>query len=395
VAEQAGPLQQWLIDQLSELRSTQRLRSRRVVRIDVGGRVVIDGHECWDFASNDYLGLSTDPRVVAAATPSQLRKSSGARASALVCGRGPEMVELETCLARFEHQPAAVLFPSGMAANMGTVSALVRPNDVVFCDRFNHASLVDGCRLSRARLRVYRHDRLEQLAERLSREPVSARRWIVTDTVFSMDGDLAPLRELTTLAERYGAALIADEAHGTGVWGLTGRGVAEHLGVEDRIAVRIGTLSKSLGALGGFVTGAHELIEYLWSTARTQVYSTALPPAVCAAAAEAVRILAAEPWRIPRLHERCSRFRHVLAEAGVTVYPNSRGPIVPILLEDETRTLEAASQLQQKGFLVGAIRPPTVPQGTARLRITVTLSPPDEVLPQLAAALSDIVHHRR
>ena len=260
------------------------------------GRCSVDGHEAWDFASNDYLGLANDPRVVVAARDALQSHGVGGRASPLVSGRSDLHLKLEQTLADFEGTSAAVLFPTGMAANMGTVAALAGSGDILFCDRLNHASLVDGCRASGATIRVYRHHDLDELAGMMSTTS-GLRKFIVTDTVFSMDGDLAPLSELCELAERHNAAMIVDEAHGTGVFGDRGRGVVELLGVEERIAVRIGTLSKAVGAIGGFVTGSRALIDFLWNKARTQVYSTSLPPAVCAAAAEAIRIIKNEPER--------------------------------------------------------------------------------------------------
>ncbi len=381
----------WITDELRELASEGLLRQRRNVQplpagwCDVGGRRVLN------FASNDYLDLAGDPRVIAAATQALAESGVGSRASALVCGRGPWHERLERRLAEFEGQPAAILFPTGLAANVGTVAALAGPGDVILCDRLNHASLVDGCRLSRATLRVYRHDDLSVVARELSQAVAAKRRWIVTDTVFSMDGDLAPLPELCELAQRFDAALIVDEAHGTGVFGDQGRGAAELLGVEHLIDVRIGTLSKALGALGGFVTGSPELIDFLWNRARSQIYSTALPPALCAAAITALDIITAEPSRRARLATASKSFRRRLHEAGIDPLPNSLGPIVPIPLSDPHAAVRVAHRLEEHGFLVGAIRPPTVPRGTSRLRIVVTAAHSDDDLTRLAAAVHDAI----
>ena len=219
----------------------------------------------------------------------------GATASALVSGRSPFHESLEHRLAEFERQESAVLFPTGYAANVGTIAALVNERDVIFCDRLNHASLIDGCRLSGAKLLVYRHNRLDKLETALQRGKNYQRRWIVTDSLFSMDGNPAPLPELADLAEEFDAGLIVDEAHATGVFGELGRGIAEWQGVEDRIAVRVGTLSKALGTLGGFVAGSSTVTEWLWNNARPQMFSTALPPAICAAACRAVELIEEEP----------------------------------------------------------------------------------------------------
>lgn len=268
----------WIAAELAALSDAGLQRRRRELRLLSDGWCEIDGRRVCNFAGNDYLGLAHDPRVISAAEAALQEYGVGTGASALVCGRTKWHAKLERTLAEFEGQPAAVLFPTGMAANIGTVAALVGDQDVVFCDRFNHASLVDGCRLSGAKLRVYRHDDLDGLSRHLAQAAGHRRRWIVTDSVFSMDGDLAPLPAVCDLAERFDAALIVDEAHATGVFGEQGRGVCEVMNVEHRVAVRVGTLSKALGTLGGFVAGSEALIAYLWNSARTQMFSTALPP---------------------------------------------------------------------------------------------------------------------
>ncbi len=377
----------WIPDELQTLAGEGLLRRRREVRPLSAGRVVVDGHEAWDFASNDYLGLAHDPLVVAAAEAALRSHGVGATASPLVSGRTDWHVRLERELAQFEGEEAAILFPTGMAANMGTVAGLASSGDTVFCDRLNHASLVDGCRASGAKLRIYRHDELDGLTDSLAGES-ARRKFIVTDSVFSMDGDLAPLAELCDLGERYNAALIVDEAHGTGVFGDRGRGVAELQNVEDRIAVRIGTLSKAIGAIGGFVTGPQILIDFLWNKARTQIYSTALPPAICAAATASLALIRTEPERRQRLHQMAITFRAQLNDAGVSPLPGSIGPIVPIVLREPQAALAVAEQLLKDGFLVGAIRPPTVPRGTSRLRVTLHANASDSVVSLLASRIA-------
>lgn len=384
----------WLNNELTDWNAAGLRRPRRVCTPLPEGRCRLDGEELCNFSANDYLGLAQDPRVREAAIEALRNAGAGSGASALVSGRTPWHERLEAALAAFENQDAAVLFPSGLAANTGVIAALAGPVDVVFCDRFNHASLVDGCRLSGAKLRIYRHNDLRQLAQSLEKASDARRRWIVTDSVFSMDGDLAPLKELVDLAEHYSAGLIVDEAHATGVFGTHGRGVAELAEVEDRIDVRIGTLSKALGGLGGFVAGPKALIEYLWNRARTQVYSTALPPAVCAAAMTALEILQREPERRRRLWMLSDQLRQGLNERGIEPYANSTGPIVPIVLGSPTTAVEAAAQLKDRGYLVGAIRPPTVPKGTARLRISVSTVHREDDVARLAAAIADVVGRR-
>ncbi|WP_010585232.1 8-amino-7-oxononanoate synthase [Schlesneria paludicola] len=378
----------WLTEELRVWAAGGLLRRRREIRPLAEGRCWVDGHVAWDFASNDYLGLATHPSVVQAAMSALETHGVGAKASPLVCGRSDEHVRLEQALAEFEGTEAAIVFPTGMAANVGTVAALASEGDSVFCDRLNHASLVDGCRLSGARLRVYRHDDLDGLSRSLARES-SRRRFIVTDSVFSMDGDLAPLPELCAIRDRYGAILIVDEAHGTGVFGQSGRGVGEMLDVEERIDVRIGTLSKAIGALGGFVAGRRELIEFLWNKARTQIYSTALPPAICAAATAALQVIRADSTGRDRLLQRSAAFRNALVRSGIVPYPHSVGPIVPVVLHAPEAAIEVSDSLLKNGFLVGAIRPPTVPQGTSRLRITLHAATPDNALESFVAILAE------
>jgi 8-amino-7-oxononanoate synthase len=380
----------WIDDDLQALDRQGLRRKRRTVTPLAGGRCLVDDRELLNFACNDYLDLAHDPRVVAAARDALDRAGAGATASALVSGRTPWHVELEDRLARFERQPAAVLFPTGFAANAGTIAALAGPDDTIFSDRLNHASLIDGCRLSQAQVRVYRHDDLTGLEDAL-KCPETGRRLIVTDSVFSMDGDLAPLPQLCDLAERFGAFLVVDEAHGSGVFGEGGRGVAELLGVEDRVPVRVGTLSKAVGALGGFVAGPQALIDWLWNRARTQIYSTALPPSICAAAIAAIGIVESEPQRRQHLLQIAGEFRQQLREARIATIENSVGPIVPIVLQTPDRAMQVAGQLERQGFLVAAIRPPTVPAGTSRLRVSLSSGHTSANIERLAVALKTVL----
>ena len=379
----------WIVDDSTRWRAEGLWRSRRTVTSLPDGWCEIDGRRVLNFAANDYLNLAHDPRVVAAARRALDEAGAGATASALVAGRSPWHAALEERLSRFERQPAAVLFPSGYAANVGTLSALLGPDDVVFCDRFNHASLVDGCRLSGAKLRVYRHDALDGLRDALQAARGARRRAIVSDSVFSMDGDVAPLRDLCDLAESFEAMLIVDEAHAAGVFGEQGRGVAEELGVEGRPMLRIGTLSKAVGSIGGFVTGPPEVCDWLWNTARPQMFSTALPPSACAAAVAALDVIESEPERRARLREAARGLVAMLRKAGLDVPPGVDGPIIPILVGDAQRCVAAGEALLRQGFLVAAIRPPTVPHGTSRLRLSLSSAHGRTELQALAIAVCD------
>jgi len=373
---------------LESLRDSGLLRQTRTMRGLPDGWCQVDGLPLRNFASNDYLNLAHDERVIEAAREALDESGVGARASALVCGHSEWHSRLEGRLAEFEGTQAAILFPTGYAANTGTLSALIDASDTVFCDRFNHASLIDGIRLSRARLRVYRHDRLEALQRELKSCDAGVRKWIVTDAVFSMDGDLAPLTELCDLAEQFGADVIVDEAHGTGVFGPSGRGVCELTNTEDRVAVRIGTLSKAVGALGGFVAGSAELIAWLRNSARTQIFSTALPPAICAAAVRSLGLIQSEPERRTHLFQLSDLLRVELKRFELNPIEQSRGPVIPLILGDPDETMRTARLVEQQRFLVAGIRPPTVPKGTSRLRISVTTAFNESDIRALAIAVA-------
>jgi 8-amino-7-oxononanoate synthase len=362
----------WLSAALDEKLQDGLIRRRRVVVSQPDGWCEIDGKPLRNFASNDYLNLSQDERLIRAATEAAQLAGVGAKASALVCGRTKWQADLEESIAEFEGTPAALVFPTGFAANVGTLTALINSDDVVFCERLNHASLVDGCRLSGARMRVYRSTDLDRLQSELKKCDRSQRKWIVTDGVFSMDGRIAPIADLCDIAERFGAQVIVDEAHGTGVFGEFGRGVCELTDCEDRVAVRIGTLSKSLGSLGGFVAGSRRLIDWLWNSARTQIYSTALPPSICAASQAAIEIVKTEPERRQQLSQCSETLRAEIARFDIPFVEDSVGPIIPILIGDPIATMAAAHSLERQSFLVSAIRPPTVPDGSSRLRISLS-----------------------
>lgn len=364
-----------LAEQLEELRENGLLREARCVTPLPDGWCGIDGAKVRNVASNDYLNLAHDPRLIEAAQIALNESGVGSGASALVAGRGPWQEKLEEKLAEFEQTESSLVFPTGYAANVGSLATLISADDTIFCDRLNHASLVDGCRMSGARLRVYRHDQLDILERELKKARADTQKWIVTDGVFSMDGVVAPLPELCDLAERFGAFVVVDEAHGTGVLGENGRGTCELTGTEDRVAVRVGTLSKAVGCLGGFVAGSRVLIDLLRNSARTQMFSTALPPAICAAACRALEIIRSEPERKETLHQLAELLRAELLHFDLTISVSElsecRGPIVPVIIGDPAPTLAAGQRLLKEGFLVGAIRPPTVPNGTSRLRISV------------------------
>lgn len=345
-------------------RSLEPLGSEQGPVVEVGGRPLVN------LCSNDYLALAGDERLRRAAAAAALAQGAGSGASRLVAGDLPIHGELERALADFHGAEAALLFNSGYHANAGIPPALVGRGDAIFSDVLNHASIVDGALLSRAELVRYRHCDVQELSDLLARTK-ARRRLVVTDAVFSMDGDAAPLREIAAVCDRHGAMLYVDEAHAVGVLGPTGAGLAEAEGVKERVDVEMGTLGKALGSFGAYAAGERRLRELLLSRARTFVFTTAPPPAACGAALEALRIVREEPERRARLQALCDRMRAGLTRLGFDV-ARVASPIFPVILGSERRALAAAAGLRERGFFVRAIRPPTVPAGTSRLRVALS-----------------------
>jgi len=352
-------------------------------------RVGVAGASALSFASNDYLGLAPDPRLAAAAAETAALEGYGASASRLVSGDLPALRRLEAALAAHLGRATALVFPSGYQANIGAITALAGPADLIVSDALNHASLIDGCRLSRARVAVYPHLDLKA-ADALLDDPGSRRRLLVTESLFSMDGDTAPLADLMELADRRGAILVVDEAHALGVRGPRGRGLCAEAGVAPDVL--IGTLGKAFGAAGGFVTGSAPLRDLLVNRARTFIFTTALPPPVAAAARQAIEIAATAEGdeRRERLAGLGERLRSGLATRGAGRSP-ARGPIHPVLLGDNDRALAVSAGLRRRGFFVPAIRPPTVPAGTARLRVTLSAAHTPEEVDGLVDALAEVM----
>lgn len=378
----------WIDAELQQLEGAGLRRRRRIRQGPQGAVVVLDGRQVVNFGSNDYLGLAGDERLKAAATAA-LEEGWGAGASPLVSGYSALHQKLETRLAEFEGAEGSLVFGSGFAANMGTMAALVGPGDGVYMDAKNHASLWDGARLSRADVRVYGHGDCGELERLLERGGRYRRRLIVTDSLFSMDGDLAPLGELVELAYRYEAMLLVDEAHATGVFGAGGRGAAEHLGVEKDIPVRIGTLSKALGSVGGFVVGSCRLIEWLVQRARPYLFSTAPPAAMAAAAMAALEIVQQEPSRRRSLLESAKYVRTELRRQGWRLGP-SVSQIIPIIVGRAEMALELSAALADRGLFVPPIRPPAVPEGESCLRISLCASHSPGMIDALLEALGSL-----
>jgi 8-amino-7-oxononanoate synthase len=383
-----------LVDSLArELAALDGMGLRRRLR-EVGSQqgpeVVLDGRRVVNFSSNNYLGLADHPALRQAARESIEREGVGAGAARLIVGNLPAHRELEAALARFHDTEAALLFPSGYQANIGVLAALAGPEDVIFSDALNHASIIDGCRLSRAHVVVFRHADAGDLERLLAAQP-GRRRFIVTDTLFSMDGDFAPLAALHAVAQRHGAHLVIDEAHATGVIGPGGRGLAAELGL--RVDVHIATLGKAIGTAGAYVTGPKVLIEHLLHRARSFVFTTGSPPAIAAAATRAIELIGSDEGAALRrtLHARIQSFASALAHLGL-LNPGAGGsPIFPIFIGDERRALAVTDALLARGLYAQAIRPPTVPRGTSRLRVALMATHTDAHVDALVTALDSCI----
>lgn len=358
--------------ELEKLRADGLHRSLRTVASAQGPRIVVEGREFLNFSSNDYLGLANDPVLKRAGAAAIEQFGVGAGASRLVSGNLQPYEELERKLAGFKAKEAALVFGSGYAANVGTIAALAGEGDVVILDKLDHASIIDGARQSGAAIRVYPHKNLKKLESILQQSDNFRRKLIITETVFSMDGDLAPLAEIVELKEKYDAWLMIDEAHATGLYAKNRRGIAEAAGVENKIDITLGTLSKALGCAGGFVVGSQTLIDFLRNRARSLIYSTALPPSIVAAASAAVDFVMSEAGheRRDKLWRNVSEMKNGLSKLGIQ--NESRSPIIPVIIGDEDAAVEVSGKLYERGIFVPAIRFPTVPKGKARLRVTVT-----------------------
>ena len=374
------------LDPLDELRRAGLFRELRTIESAQGPWVRLDGRDVLLLCSNDYLGLAGHPALRAAAAAAAEEWGAGAGASPLVSGHMGLHRWLEEELAALKGSEACVLFGSGYLANTGVVAALAGRGDVILSDALNHASLVDGCRLARAETVVYPHADLDALAAGL-RAAGGRRALIVTDAVFSMDGDLAPLTGIVDLARRHGARVLVDEAHATGVVGPGGRGLVAELGLEGEVDVVIGTLGKALGAYGAFACCDARTASWLVNKARTLIFSTALPPPVAGAALEAVRLLRAEPERVARLHANARALRAALAAEGFGVAPGPM-PIVPLVLGDAGEAMAMCEAALAAGVYAQAIRPPTVPAGTSRLRVVATAEHTETDLREAARILA-------
>lgn len=374
---------------LLQLNQQGLLRRRRVVTGPQGPRMVVDGHSCLSFVSNDYLGLANHPEAVRAAVAALEKFGVGAGASALISGHSAAMEELEAALAQWQGQSRALHFSSGYMANVGILQAVVEEGAAVFSDQLNHASLIDGLRLTRAAERhVYPHSHGGEL-ERLLKASQAPQRVIVTDAVFSMDGDLAPLRQLADLAEVYDALLVVDDAHGVGVLGPEGRGSLAALGINSQRIIYMATLGKALGVSGAFVTATEHWMEWLLQRARTYIFTTGTPPALASALCSNLEICRQESWRREHLQSLSQRLMEGLQQISLKTLP-SQSAIHALVVGENQRALDLSHALWERGIWVPAIRPPTVPEGSARLRISLSALHQESDVDRLLEALEEV-----
>ena len=381
----------YISDELSKIKESGLYRELKAVENAQDTRIDIEGKTYLSFCSNNYLGLANHPSVVNAVKKAVDEYGWGACASRLVSGNMTLHEALEKQISRFKRKDAAIVFPTGYMANLGVISSLVSGGDLVVSDKLNHASIIDGCRLSGAVFRVYAHCNMEKLENILKKSSKYNRILIVTDSVFSMDGDLAPLPDIVRIAKKYNAMVMVDEAHGTGVFGENGRGVVEHFNLDKEVDVVMGTLSKAIGSLGGYVCGDDDLISYLRNKARPFMYTTALPPAVCAASIASINLIQEDHSLREVLWNNVCCIKERLGSLGVDMI-SSQSQIIPLLIGDTQKAVDISKLLYERGVLIPAIRPPTVPANSSRLRMTVMSSHTQDDLESLFKVLKDVLN---
>ena len=381
----------YISDELSKIKESGLYRELKAVENAQDTRIAIEGKTYLSFCSNNYLGLANHPYVIEAVKKAVDEYGWGACASRLVSGNMTLHEALEKEISRFKRKDAAIVFPTGYMANLGVISSLVSGGDLVVSDKLNHASIIDGCRLSGADFRVYAHCNMEKLETILKKTSKYNRKLIVTDSVFSMDGDLAPLPDIVRIAKEYNAMVMVDEAHGTGVFGENGRGVVEYFNLDNEVDVVMGTLSKAIGSLGGYVCGDDDLISYLRNKARPFMYTTALPPAVCAASIASINLIQEDPSLREVLWNNVCCIKERLGLLGIDMI-SSQSQIIPLLIGDTQKAVDISKLLYERGVLIPAIRPPTVPANSSRLRMTVMSSHTQDDLESLFKVLKDVLN---
>jgi len=374
-------------NELIKLEALGLLRKLRTVKPLGGVKASLGGREVTLFCSNDYLGLKDHPKIAEAARKALGAGGFGAGAAPLISGYTDYHERLSDKIARTKSAMDAMVFGSGYLANTGVIPALAGETDIILSDELNHASLIDGCRVANAKVLVYRHCDVDQLKHMLIGLEAYKRRWVVTESVFSMDGDIAPLNDIVDLCRTYGARAVIDDAHATGTIGPTGKGGLEHFGISPEGIVQIGTLGKALGSYGAFAASDDDIIEWLINTCRTFMFSTALPPPVCAAATAALEVIEDEPELLEKLWKNTKLMRNGLAECGLEVLGDLT-PITPVLIGDPKEAIRISEALLVEGYFAPAVRPPTVPEGSSRIRLTVTAAHTEEDISGLCDALA-------
>ena len=384
----------FLQTELENLRDKGLYRSLRRVAGDQGSTLFIDGREVINFSSNNYLGFANHPALRTAAKNAIDRYGCGSGASRLISGNMTLHEELEDKIAELKGTEAALVFNSGFQANTGVIPVLVGEGDVILSDALNHASIIDGCRLSRSKVVVYGHCNMDQLELALKQAPIGGRKLIVTESLFSMDGDEVPLADIVGLAEKYGAIVMVDEAHATGVYEPNGAGLVAKLGLGERILIQMGTLGKALGGFGAYIAGTKALRELLINRCRSFIFTTSLPPAVMAMGIAALDLLKKEPERRQKLRDSCEQLRVGLNVLGFTL-GNSQSQILPLMVGDATRCMLLSESLLENGVFAQGIRPPTVPAGTSRLRITLMATHAQEQIEQALKIFAEVARTSR
>ena len=364
----------FLKEELNEIKKKNRYRFLREISSISDEKIILNGKKVLNLCSNNYLGLSGHPELIKAEIEYAKKYGCGSTGSRLITGTMTPHLELEEAVTKLKKTERAIIFNTGYMANIGVIDSIIDENDAIFSDELNHASIVDGCRITKAKKYIYNHCDLNHLEDLLKKEKLAKKKLIITDTVFSMDGDIAPLKDINFLAKKYGAFLMTDDAHATGVLGENGGGGGEYFGLQEEIDIQMGTFGKALGTFGAYIAGRKELIEFLINKARPFIYTTAMPPGIIGATLRAIEIVQSEEGRLRRkiLFRKAKFLRKKLKEAGFNTL-NSCTQIIPVLIGDEATTMKITEKLLENGIYVQGIRPPTVPENMCRLRISVTV----------------------
>lgn len=377
-------------EELKKIKKTGLYRNLKTLKSAQSAEVLMNDKAYLNFCSNDYLGLANHPYVKLSAIKSIEKYGVGTGASRLICGNMELHNELEEKISKFKGEESCLVFSTGYMANTGVISTLLDFKSAVIIDRLDHASIIDGCRLSKAKMFVYPHRDIEALGKILERTYEFKRRLIVTDSVFSMDGDIAPLPDIIKVARKYNSMVMVDDAHATGVLGKTGKGITEHFNLKDKPDIVMGTLSKALGSLGGFICGSKKLIEYLKNKCRSFIYTTGLPVNLCAAALASIELIEKEPKILRNLWDNTNYLKLKLNALKLNTM-DSQTPIIPVIIGNNEKIVEISGKILESGILIAGIRPPTVPEGTSRLRITVTAKHKNEQIDKLLSTLEKVL----